>query len=239
MLYAGIGFAFLAGIAAAYGYHTATKNMEVVAAKTTIPANTPIAQNELTTLSINETTATTLHAVPYSHANALVGHDLTTTLPSGLPIMGAMLSTASDLQAVINQYAKDHNVSGLGLEINVNGALLTQVQAGDSVMLFVQPSSSATTMATPPFHLTVPVLQAITSGSGSTLVVFLDSAYLQAGGAQAVILNSLLKGNVLVAPYSANTPKSARVYVPGIVATGHVSVFTTSKQKGAPIHVGV
>lgn len=233
MLYAGIGFAFLAGIVAAYGYHTATKTIDVVAAKTTIPANTPITQSELTKMSINETTATTLHAVPYANANALVGHDLNTTLPSRLPIMGAMLSTASDLQAVINQYANAHHVSGLGLEINVNGALLTQVQAGDSVMLFVQPSTPSATMATPPFHLTVPVLQAITDGSGSTLVVFLDSAYLQVGGAQAVVLNSLLKGNVLVAPYSANTPKSARVYVPGAVATGHVSVLTTSKQKGA------
>ncbi len=236
MLYVGIGFAFLTGVVAALGYHAATKNVEVVAASTAIPANTPITSDELTKLSINEITAKTLHAFPYSDVKILVGHDLNTTLPSGLPIMGAMISTASDLQAVINQYAKLHHMSGLGLEIDVSGALLSQVQAGDSVMLFVPPSSSSSTLTTPPFHLTVPVLQANEQSSGgsggSSLVVFLDSAYLKTGGSQAIVLNSLLKGNVLVAPYSANTPKSARVYVPGAVATAHISVFTSSGKKG-------
>ena len=212
--------------------------MEVVAAKSTIPANTPIEPSELTELSINETTAKTLHAVPYAAVKALVGRDLNTTLPGGVPILGALMSTANDLQAVINQYAKAHHVSGLGLEIDVNGALLTQVQAGDSVLLFVPPSSSQGALSTLPFHLTVPVLQANASGGGSSLVVFLDSSYLRAGGAQAVVLNSLLKGNVLVAPYSANTPKSALVYVPGAVATAHVSVLTTSQKKGAFSNVG-
>ena len=99
-----IGLAVLAGGVAAFGYYDINHTVPAVVATQAIPANQTVTPQEVTVTQVPAAYAKTANLV--TSLSLVNGKMLIVPAVPGEPINLQMLNTASDLQAIVNQYAQ-------------------------------------------------------------------------------------------------------------------------------------
>ena len=127
-----LALALLAGGVAAFGYYEVNHTVPVVVAAATIPANQAITSQEVTLEQVPAGFAQSNNLV--TTTTLAVGHMLSVGAVPGEPINTQMLNTASDLQALVNQYAQTHGPGYLAT-IQPSGALATAISSGSDIAI--------------------------------------------------------------------------------------------------------
>ncbi|MCL6548249.1 MAG: SAF domain-containing protein [Alicyclobacillus sp.] len=150
-LLVGVGLAVMAGVLGALGYRAATSTVPVVAAKTPIPADTPVDPSQLTTMQVPRSFAQRFGAV--GNPNDLAGRYLSVSVVPGEPITVGMVASANDLEALASQYAAEHHVDGVLVDFAANSALANAAQPGQDVALVVTPQGQNQAPQLYPVHV--------------------------------------------------------------------------------------
>ena len=127
-----IGLAILAGGVAAFGYYNINHTVPAVVAAQAIPANQTVTPQEITTAQVPSAYAKAANLV--TSLSLVNGKMLAVPAVQGEPINLQMLDTASDLQAVVNQYAQTAGPGYLAT-IPGNGAWGQVVQPGADIAI--------------------------------------------------------------------------------------------------------
>lgn len=130
-----LGLAILAGGLFSYGYLEATRDTTVVVAKTSVPMNSPVTTNELSTIQVPVAYARQIGAL--NQIQELAGKYLSVSIIPGQVITANMIASATDMQAVLNQYATNHQTQGVLMELPVKSVLAGMAQPGQNVALLV------------------------------------------------------------------------------------------------------
>lgn len=127
-----IGLAVLAGGVAAFGYYNINHTVPVVVATQAIPANQTVTPQEITVAQVPAAYARTANLV--TSLSLVNGKMLAVPAVQGEPINLQMLNTASDLQAVVNQYAQTTGPGYLAT-VPANGAWAQVVNPGADIAI--------------------------------------------------------------------------------------------------------
>ncbi len=157
-----IALAILAGGVAAFGYDEVNHTVPVVMAAQAIPANQTVTPQDISVLQVPAAYAQAANLV--SSPALVEGKMLSVPAVQGEQINLQMLNTASDLQAIINQYAKKAG-SGYLATLSGNSAWGQVVQAGTDIAI----EQGSVLLA--PIHV-IAVLAPSSGGGAPTWFVF-------------------------------------------------------------------
>jgi hypothetical protein len=147
----GIGLAAVAGGVFAFGYKMATDTVPVVTAKSPIPADTPVDPSELTTTQVPKAFARQMGAL--SRPGDVAGHYLSVSVVPGELITQGMLASVNDLQALASQYAAQHHVDGVLVDMAATTPLANAAQPGQDIALVVTPQGQNAAPQLYPAHV--------------------------------------------------------------------------------------
>ena len=230
-----LALALLAGGVAAFGYYEVNHTVPVVVAAATIPANQAITSQEVTVEQVPAGFAQSNNLV--TTTALAVGHMLSVGAVPGEPINTQMLDTASDLQALVNQYAQTHGAGYLAT-IQPSGALATAISSGSDIAIEQNGKLIA------PLHLLALFEPSGGSGTPSWFVFIPQNLYAQfaqvtMSSAQIMLYSQNTSGSTSVAPTigtTGTTGTTGTMHVAHTIPIKSISVFQPSsvqaKRKG-------